>query len=379
MKAPRRFLLIGWLILTLTLVFPLPSSLEAQADNRAALIVRFDDETVVTRCIHFTEAQISGYEVLARSGLEVVADFSGMGAAICKIGNTGCPADNCFCDAPSNYWSYWHLSDEIWTYAQAGATHYQVGDGAVEGWSWGPAEPPPVVLFEEVCTPPTNTPTATSTATPMPTSSPTVQSPTNTPSPSVQFWVDADTVTAGTCTTVHWITQQMQAVRLNEQDVPATGIHSVCPCEREAHQLRVTYPNGHTETLSVTVSATGTCATTNATATATSTPARTVSSPTPQPTPSPQPTLKPTAQPTATPAISPTPSTTPTTVPTATPLPALTTAAPPSATATRTPLPTVMPIAAPRSRAPWLPGYAIFGAIAGGLLVGLFVFVRRRG
>jgi hypothetical protein len=381
MRFRWRALLIGWLLLTLTLVFPPPAPTGAQTGNRVALVVRFDDETVVTRCITFSEAQISGYEVLDRSGLKIVADFSGMGAAICKIEDTGCSdSSNCFCKSPPDYWSYWHLDGEAWVYAQAGASGHQVSDGDVEGWSWGPAKPPPVIPVDEICTPPptdTPTPTNTPTATPIPTLQPTSAPPTVTPKPSVQFWVDAETVAAGTCTTVHWITQQMQAVRLNGQDVPATGIRSVCPCASETYELQIIYPDGSEETLSLTVSAMGSCEAPDVTATPT------LASPTvtPLPTSSPQPTGGPTMQPTATPFASSTPSATPSPLPTSTPspLPTLTTAAPPTATATRTPLPTVMPFAAPHSRTPVPPSYVIFGVIAAGLLVGLFVFVRRQG
>ncbi len=367
-----RALLIGWLLLTLTLVSPAPAPTQAQTGNRVALVVRFDDDTVVTRCITFSAAQISGYEVLERSGLAIVTDFSGMGASICKIADTGCPADNCFCKSPPNYWSYWRLEGETWVYAQAGASGHQVGNGAVEGWSWGPAVPPPVISFDEICTPPptdTPTPAPTSTARPTSTATPTVPPPTATPPPSVQFWVDAETVTAGTCTTVHWITQQLQAVRLNGQDVPATGIQSVCPCASETYELQVVYPDGSAETLTRTVSATGSCEAPDLTSTPTLAP----------PTVTPLPASSP--QPTPTPFASPSPSATPSPLPTSTPspLPTLTTAAPPSATATRIPLSTVMPIAAPRSRAPLPLNYLIFGVIAAGLLVGLFVLAKRQG
>jgi hypothetical protein len=141
----------------------------AQTDHQVALVVRFDEEMVVTRCISFTEAQISGYEALERSGLEIVANFSGMGATICKIEATGCSADHCFCDSPPNYWSYWHLEGETWGYSQAGANDYQVSDGDVDGWGWGPAVPPPVIPFDDICAPPPtdiSTPTVTATASP---------------------------------------------------------------------------------------------------------------------------------------------------------------------------------------------------------------------
>ncbi len=141
---------------------PAGSEPQTTPEHRAALVVRFDDETVASRCVSFTEAEISGYDLLARSGLDVVATFNDMGAAVCKIEETGCPEDNCFCESPSTYWAYWHLEDEAWAMAQSGASDYQVSDGDVEGWSWG-ADEPPVITFDEICTqPPADTADAAS-------------------------------------------------------------------------------------------------------------------------------------------------------------------------------------------------------------------------
>lgn len=129
--------------------------------NRAALVVVTDEETAVTRCVGFTEPQISGYELLQRSQLPLEVEVVGMGATMCSIAGAGCPADDCFCRCRGGgecvYWSYWHGgADGAWTYAQLGATGYQVSDGALEGWVWGPgtlteASPPPAVTFGEVC------------------------------------------------------------------------------------------------------------------------------------------------------------------------------------------------------------------------------------
>src|SRR5712691_2296606 len=73
---------------------------DAQANaNRAGLVVQYNDGRVVTRCVTFTEPEISGYDLLRRASLPLIADTSG-GGSICKIGNTGCnfPAQQCFCD-----------------------------------------------------------------------------------------------------------------------------------------------------------------------------------------------------------------------------------------------------------------------------------------
>jgi len=145
-----------------------PSPVRAQPPSRVALVVHFGDRTV-TRCVSFEESQISGYDVLERSGVEVTASFGPMGAAICAIEGVGCPAERCLlCEAP-RYWSYWRLVEGAWTYLQRGPSLAEVTDGDVQGWAWGEGGPPPRVAFGDVCGPHTSTASPTSDATRAPT------------------------------------------------------------------------------------------------------------------------------------------------------------------------------------------------------------------
>lgn len=126
----------------------------AASSNRAGLLVQLGDGTKLTRCVAFSEPSISGYELLQRSGLDVATTGGdGTGAAICAIEREGCPADNCFCAFPPNYWSYWLRGDE-WQLAPVGASSRRVGDGAVDGWIWGDGSSAPVDLdFNAICGP----------------------------------------------------------------------------------------------------------------------------------------------------------------------------------------------------------------------------------
>ncbi len=161
----------------------------AQSPNRVGLVVRYGDGEVVTRCIEFDEAAISGLDVLLRSGLKVVYSAGGVGATVCKIGRDGCddPA-HCFCRCRGNkceYWSYWHLVDGEWQYSGVGASDYKVRPGAVEGWVWGVgtisnAPRPPLIGFDDICRRPTYTPTDTPPP-PSPTTTSTPCPPTPTP------------------------------------------------------------------------------------------------------------------------------------------------------------------------------------------------------
>ena len=141
------------------------STVGAQDGSRAVVVVRSGDDSVETRCVAFDEIEISGYELLERSGLLAESKVVGMGALVCRLGETGCPAGDCFCECKGGdecvYWSFWRLAEDGWQYSQVGATQHTVSKGDVDGWSWGPgsvtgAIEPPVVSFEEICSDPDN-------------------------------------------------------------------------------------------------------------------------------------------------------------------------------------------------------------------------------
>lgn len=166
MKTTRPFINFFLFFFILSLAYRIVLPAQAQDQNQIGLIVQFDDETINTFCISFTGDSLSGYDVLQKSGLNILAAFDPIGAAICKIENTGCPTDNCFCQSPPNYWSYWHLLNNQWEYSQRGATLAQLQSGAVEGWRWGDGQPPSVSYsIDEICVPATETPTPTETST----------------------------------------------------------------------------------------------------------------------------------------------------------------------------------------------------------------------
>jgi hypothetical protein len=130
-------------------------------DNRAALVIRSEDGSVETKCVAFSETSISGEELLQRSGMTAVIDYNALsGGAVCSIQGLGCSVQDCFCrcqGADCQYWAYYHWLDGGWQYSQLGASSFQVKNGSVEGWSWGPGNfssgtEPPVVRFEEICT-----------------------------------------------------------------------------------------------------------------------------------------------------------------------------------------------------------------------------------
>lgn len=273
MRATRLHLFL----LALLMLLILPPTLQAQDENRAALVVDFGDR-VVTHCVAFSEEQISGYDLLVRAGLSVEIEAGGMGAAVCRLNDTGCPADDCFCQCSGGddcvYWSYWHRTGGAWQYSAVGASAYQVGDGTVEGWTWGPgspdqAIPPPDLSFSDVCAPAaTDTPPPTATL-PPPTATATL-------APTINFSADAQQLVAGSCTTLRWDVQHVQAVYLDGDGVMGQGTLRVCPPATQTHTLRAVHGGGETVrqvTIEVVVATQTAAPTATSVATATSPPA----------------------------------------------------------------------------------------------------------
>ncbi|MEI7771565.1 MAG: hypothetical protein WCI67_16350 [Chloroflexales bacterium] len=156
------------------LIFLIATSLVATASaqgatHRAGLVVQYGDGSVQTACVAFAEDEISGVDLLDRSGIPAVTQSSGIGAAVCKIGRDGCdyPAEGCFCKRAGDravYWAYQVLKGDAWSYASLGAANVRVRDGDVNGWAWGAGDSsagalPPVLRIGAICAAPAS-PTA---------------------------------------------------------------------------------------------------------------------------------------------------------------------------------------------------------------------------
>jgi hypothetical protein len=321
-----------WTIPLLIALLALPAAASGQTggSSRVGLVVQFGDGTLYTGCIEFSEPAISGHDVLARSGLGVTAEYTGMGAAVCKLEGDGCdfPADLCFCrcqGSPCVYWVYHHLADGAWQYSGFGASTHQVSDGDVEGWAWGEGSPvgglqPPVIPFDQLCAvPPTAAATATLAATVPPTALPTLP-PTATASPTlapeVSFWADSDRMVAGECTALRWEVSHVEAVYLEGEGVAGSGSRQVCPTQDQTFVLRVVTVGGPLDYWqAISVSSSSPAATAMATATGTAlppaaalltpVPSATRLSPNPEATLAPVPTMAPAVP--AVPAQSPSP------------------------------------------------------------------------
>ena len=268
----RRIALLNLLLLLALVTGPSPSNAGAGGVNQAALIVRHVDGSIQTRCLTFTEPSITGEELLRRSGLTVIVNYSsGLGGAVCSINGDGCqyPVQDCFCHCQGiqcEYWAYYHWAQGGWQYSSVGATGYQVSDGMLEGWSWGPGDygtsgtMPPQIGFSDICISPTATPTPTATASPTatatatPTATPTVSSHVSSQPtagradapPQVTFEAMAETVASGACTVLKWVSWDAERITLDGEPVMAQDRHEVCPSSTHTYALAAANTSGQT-------------------------------------------------------------------------------------------------------------------------------------
>jgi hypothetical protein len=130
---------IAWLLWLLLLLITL-SGVAAQPMNRAGVVVDFGNGRLQTACVTFPEPSLTGLELLQRSGLPVAIAQQPGGALVCQIGDTGCPADDCFCACHGGdcaFWNYWHAQAGNWAFSPIGAAQYTVQPGTIDGWAWG--------------------------------------------------------------------------------------------------------------------------------------------------------------------------------------------------------------------------------------------------
>lgn len=168
---------------------------QSAGPNHAGVVVQYANGKVGSQCVAFAEPQISGYELLRRSGLPLVVQPSSMGVAVCSINGTGCSnSANCFCQcqtpgAACAYWTFFEQTAQSqWRLSALGASATSVKNGGMQAWVWGSGEAdkvslmPPALGFDAVCAN-TPAPREARTATPAPLPSAPAPAPTQIPSP----------------------------------------------------------------------------------------------------------------------------------------------------------------------------------------------------
>ncbi|MEO8899192.1 MAG: hypothetical protein ABI352_08560 [Candidatus Dormibacter sp.] len=109
---------------------------QASSVHHAALVVEHSSGGVVKICVAFTEAQITGEQLLHRSGVEYnTQPFGGNGDAVCQIDNEPAGYSSCFQDG--KFWAMFvSRSDGAWAFASQGVANQTFGDGDAEGFRY---------------------------------------------------------------------------------------------------------------------------------------------------------------------------------------------------------------------------------------------------
>ena len=141
--------------------------------HHAALVVEHSSGRLLTRCVGFLEDQISGLQLIQRSGIEYqTQQFGGLGSAICQLDYEPQPIPS-GCFGGGAYWQYFHRAPNGWIQSGSGADSWSLHDGDMDGWRYasGAGQAPVNISFSSVCAPaaPSATVPATSHA-PVPTS-----------------------------------------------------------------------------------------------------------------------------------------------------------------------------------------------------------------
>lgn len=149
-------------MICLLLVFGGADAQDHREGIQVGVVVQGADGIPETFCVTLGGSDPTGWDALQATGLAILADTGPMGAAVCKIGATGCitPEQNCFCKCMGGdscaYWSYFHLGKSgTWQYSGQGALARSIGTGAVEGWWWRDNATGTATLstisFDEIC------------------------------------------------------------------------------------------------------------------------------------------------------------------------------------------------------------------------------------
>lgn len=126
---------------------PLIPSCAAAGSHRAALVVQHGDGSVVTRCVAFDAAAITGEGLLDSSGVAWSGQtFGGFGVAVCAL--DGEPAHYSTCPGKESYWAlFLSRGGGAWQLANVGVSSLTLADGDAEGLRYVPAAgvpaPPP--------------------------------------------------------------------------------------------------------------------------------------------------------------------------------------------------------------------------------------------
>lgn len=114
--------------------------------SKAGLVIDHSDGRRVVRAVEFFGETITGYQLLLKSKLPLVASEQSWGIGICSIDGEGMSAGQCFDDPLGRFWNFNILeSDDSWMSSPVGTANAVVRDREVHGYFytvWGAVQPP---------------------------------------------------------------------------------------------------------------------------------------------------------------------------------------------------------------------------------------------
>src|SRR5918994_706878 len=144
-----------WLLLT----FALPLGGTARTLNAAGIVVDYGDGRVTYAYVPFAEEEISGIELLRRSGVPLVTvAFGGLGEGVCMVEETGCGVTECrrrMCQTGERSSPFWQYARQEalgeWRTFSLGASQSTVRNGDIDGWAWTGTPPRlPAITLDQV-------------------------------------------------------------------------------------------------------------------------------------------------------------------------------------------------------------------------------------
>ena len=118
---------------------PAAGTCAAAGSHHAAVVVEHGDGSVVTRCVSFDAAEITGEQLLNLSGIAWSSQtFGGFGDAVCAVDSE--PARYATCLGKDDYWAVFSASGGgTWRLANVGISSVVIHDGDAEGFRYVPA------------------------------------------------------------------------------------------------------------------------------------------------------------------------------------------------------------------------------------------------
>lgn len=151
----RRFPVVLTIVLVLLTLTAGTALAQTGPTKRVGLVVTFADGSSHTEVVT-VPAGATTVDVLRAARLTIATTETQFGPALCKVNTTGCPAEDCFCDA-EHFWAYYHLAGGAWASAMESIGVYVPTDRSVEGFAWSgfdaqfnPTVKPPVYTFDQL-------------------------------------------------------------------------------------------------------------------------------------------------------------------------------------------------------------------------------------